>query len=297
MRREPNACRVAVVVASTARPDALGQLIAHLSWQTLPPAALVLSVVTERDLPETLPEGVQVVRGGKGLPAQRNRGLEMVLDAADVVAFFDDDYIPSIRAIEGIAALFDARPDLIGANGRLLADGINGPGIPYEAAAALVGEFDRAPPQPLQIEREIGALYGCQMAYRLAAIRDVRFDEQLPLYGWLEDLDFGARLKTRGRMVRCNAFVGVHRGAKGGRTSGVRLGYSQVVNPIYLSRKGTLKGWYARRHIWRHLLANHCKSIWPEPWVDRAGRARGNWLGLWELAIRRAHPMRILELD
>jgi GT2 family glycosyltransferase len=297
MNDAPITCRVAVVVASTGRPRDLGQLIAHLSRQTLAPAKIVLSVVADRDLPEPLPDGVQVVMGGKGLPAQRNRGLETVFDVADVVAFFDDDYVPSIRAVEGIAKLFDAYPDLIGANGRLLADGINTAGISYEEAAALVEEFDRAPAPPPQIERQIGALYGCQMAYRLSAIREVRFDEQLPLYGWLEDLDFGVRLKGRGRMVRCDAFVGVHRGAKGGRTSGVRLGYSQVVNPIYLTRKGTLKGWYGRRHIWRHFLANHVKAISPEPWVDRAGRAKGNWLGLWELATGRAHPMRILEID
>jgi hypothetical protein len=83
---------------------------------------------------------------------------------------------------------------------------------------------------------------------------------------------------------------------KFGRGSGLRLGYSQVVNPVYLGRKGTYPWNRALRSIARHLLLNLLRSPFPEPWVDRWGRLRGNALGLWDLLRGRAHPGRVLEL-
>jgi hypothetical protein len=76
----------------------------------------------------------------------------------------------------------------------------------------------------------------------------------------------------------------------------VRFGYSQVVNPVYLARRGRCS-W--RRALWtmgRNLAANLLRGVRPEPWVDRRGRLRGNMLGLWELARGRARPERILSL-
>jgi GT2 family glycosyltransferase len=121
--------------------------------------------------------------------------------------------------------------------------------------------------------------YGCNMAVRLAPVREhrIRFDERLPLYGWQEDVDLSRRLAQFGAVVRMEAARGVHLGAKSGRGSGVRLGYSQVANPIYLARKRM--GYPLRRavnHIARNLLSNIVRSTWPESYVDRRGRLRGN---------------------
>jgi hypothetical protein len=134
------------------------------------------------------------------------------------------------------------------------------------------------------------------MAYRSAMIAGERFDEALPLYGWQEDIDFAARMRKHGRTVKTNAFVGVHRGVKGGRGSGVRLGYSQIANPLYLVRKRTLRPKTARRMIWRQFAVNHIRALRPEPWVDRLGRARGNWLAIFDALRGKLHPMRMLEL-
>ena len=68
----------------------------------------------------------------------------------------------------------------------------------------------------------------------------VRFDENLPLYGWAEDVDFCRQLATYGRIVENARTTGVHLGSNSGRTSGVCFGYSQIANPLYLWRKGTL---------------------------------------------------------
>ena len=89
----------------------------------------------------------------------------------------------------------------------------------------------------------------------------------------------------------------VHCGEKRGRErSGRRLGYSQVCNPVYLLRKATLPRQIAVRMILRNLLANHAKLFRPEPWIDRQGRAAGNWLAIRDVLRGRVDPHRILEL-
>ena len=93
-----------------------------------------------------------------------------------------------------------------------------------------------------------------------------------------------------GSIVSTNAFAGVHRGATGGRTPGRALGYSQIVNPIYLVRKGTMSAAYATKLMTKNLIANHVRALRPEPHVDRLGRARGNWLGIVDVLRRKDRP-------
>jgi GT2 family glycosyltransferase len=141
--------------------------------------------------------------------------------------------------------------------------------------------------------------YGCNMALRLDVVRAhaLRFDERLPLYAWYEDIDLCRRLASHGgEIVEVAAASGVHLGVKHGRTSGKRLGYSQVVNPLYLWRKGSYPLDRALRSIGRHLLINGVRSLRPEPWVDRRGRLVGNSLALLDIMRGRAVPERILDL-
>ena len=105
----------------------------------------------------------------------------------------------------------------------------------------------------------------------------------LPLYGWLEDVDFSRQLAPFGKIIRNEGMIGVHLGSKGGRGSGVRTGYSQIANPLYLWRKGTLRLDRALIQMCRNILANYAKLMRPEPWVDRRGRALGNALGFRDL--------------
>ncbi len=289
---------VAIVIASTGRPEEVGQLLGHLARQTRQAAKVVLSVVNASDLPAEVPEGILVVSGDKGSTTQRNRGMELVLGQADIIAFLDDDYLPSRRAVQGIVDLFSACPDVVGANGALLADGINSAGISYGDAVAMIDQYDALAARPDTGSLvDLDGLYGCNMAYRAAAIGEVRFDEALPLYAWQEDIDFAAQLRPHGRIVKCQAFAGVHRGVKGARTSGRRFGYSQVVNPIYLARKGTMPASFAFKIIARNVLANLVRVWKPEPWVDRMGRLTGNWMGFADTLTGRAHPKRILQID
>jgi len=125
---------------------------------------------------------------------------------------------------------------------------------------------------------------------------DIRFDENLPLYGWLEDLDFSARLRAKGRIVETSRCVGVHLGVKNGRSPGRQIGYSHIANPLYLARKGSI-GWRrAFSMAGKVLVANSVRVFAPEPFIDRRGRLSGNLRALGDLVTGRLHPMRVLDL-
>lgn len=289
--------RVAVIIASTGRPECVANVLTDLRRQTVAPSRIILSVTSARDLPPPHTRtGAEVVLARRGLPAQRNAGLDHLGDDADVVVFFDDDFVPSRHALAGIAMLFAEHRAIVGATGVVLADGIKTPGIPYVRAETIVAAHDRKGARLSTLLHDVPDLYGCNMAYRLSALDGLRFDERLKLYGWQEDVDFAVQVSRRGRTVKTDAFVGVHLGTKGGRTSGVRLGYSQVHNPLYLWRKGTMPRAKALRLMVRNVASNHARSLWPEPWVDRIGRVRGNWLGLADVLRGRLTPERIEDL-
>lgn len=292
--------RLALIVASRGRPDCVARFAERLAVQTRAPDRLIFSVADPADLPQDLPQDLpaqaEIVTGGAGLAAQRNRGLERILGDCEIVAFFDDDFVPSCHALEGIQRIFLAWPDVVGATGRVLADGVSSAGIPLAEAEHLVDAADAAGPGDLRVRADLDGLYGCNMAFRTGAIGATRFDERLPLYGWQEDVDFAARLLPRGRLVLTHAFGGVHCGVKTGRTPGLRLGYSQVANPVYLARKGSMRPFRSARLIARNLIANHLRALAPEPWVDRRGRLRGNWLALVHALSGQLDPEHVLRL-
>lgn len=285
--------RIAVVVASINRAEEIGQLLLALKAQTLQPSVIVLSVVKAEDLPVGLAPEIEIVMGSAGLAAQRNRGLELVLERSDAVVFFDDDFMPARDSLSGISRFFTCVPEAVGCTGLVLRDGVNEGGISYETALEIVRDFEARPELPLKNDDFLFA-YGCNMAFRTAAIGNLRWDENLPLYGWQEDMDFAGQIAVKGKVIRTNAFAGVHRGVNKGRSTGLRLGFSQIVNPAYLVRKGTMRPKKAATLMFRNLVANHVKVFRPEPHIDRRGRLAGNWLGLFHLLRGRADPTAVL---
>jgi GT2 family glycosyltransferase len=289
------ALRVAVIVASLGRAQMLGELLDDLARQSRRADRIVLSVTTRDDLPANLDRHTMVehIISPKGSCVQRNRAIDHIEGQCDIIFFCDDDYVPSRFAIERVAALFAQHSEIAGATGHLLADGVNSPGIDTADAHAMLSAYDDRAAPPIVPYRDLAGLYGCNMAFRAAAIGDVRFDERLRLYGWQEDIDFSVRVQPRGRIVKTFAFAGVHCGVKAGRSPGVKLGYSQVVNPAYLVRKGTM-GWrFALNIALRNMSANHFRALDAEPWVDRIGRVRGNWIGVFDVLRGRLTPERV----
>jgi hypothetical protein len=292
---------IVVGIATSGRREVLAQTISILAEQTRLPDWLVICPAATDDVDDlslrSFPKPTLVVIGPIGLPAQRNKILSAA-SKADIIVFFDDDFFADARYIENLENIFLVRPDVIAATGVLFADGARGPGLSIEAGLKIIQSSSNPSDETAGIVECYGT-YGCNMAFRLKPIvrHDIVFDENLPLYGWQEDIDFSQRILPYGRIVKSAALRGVHLGIKFGRTSGVRLGYSQIANPIYLNRKGSMPWRHANKLIWRNIAANVVRSFCPEPWIDRRGRLKGNIMALIDIVIGRSSPGRILELD
>jgi GT2 family glycosyltransferase len=302
-----------VIVATKGRPAETRILLDFLADQEARPDAVYVVGAAKADLPDI--SGHPLLAGSRlvltiaptaGLTAQRNAGIEALLaDAPDersgerwFASFFDDDFRPHRAWLRECEALFVSAPEVAGMTGQVLADGVKGRSVSEaDALRYLSGERPREPHWSSGPERhEVGCAYGCNMAFTGEALRNCRFDEALPLYGWQEDYDFTSRARRFGVIVYEPGCLGVHLGVRNGRVSGVRFGYSQIANPIYLARKHTMVPRHARRFIWRNLLSNLYHSVRGNGLFDYRGRLKGNFLAFADIARGSIHPRRILEL-
>ena len=286
--------RMAVGIASAGRPSILQETVDYLT--ALPDQAkrLIVCVPAIDDaagLADRL--DVEVIVGSRGLTSQRNRIIQAAAADTDVLIFLDDDFIPAAAFLSRMAAVFAANPDVAIATGEVLADGILDGGLSMSNALQVLETAAEGAEQVTEVYNA----YGCNMAVRLSPILEhaLAFDEQLPLYGWLEDVDFSRSIARYGRSVRVEGARGVHLGVRSGRQPGRRLGYSQVANPVYLIRKGTMSKGRAITQIGRNILANMRGLLFNDRLIDRWGRLNGNLLALSDLLVGRASPSHILE--
>lgn len=291
--------KIIVGIATAGRREVLSQTLLHLTRQDRKPDAILVCPSSPDDVDETFAETlsvpVTIVAGERGLTKQRNAILSAI-DAGDLLVFFDDDFLPQADFLENAETLFLKEGDIVVATGLVLADGIHGPGIPVKEGLEIL-ERDRAAGSQATLEPVYNA-YGCNMVFRLSAIEadGTRFDERLPLYGWQEDVDFCRRLARYGRIVRSSDLRGVHLGNKRGRTSGLRFGYSQVANPLYLFRKGSVSLKWTLHLMGSNVAANTIGSLRSQGLVDRRGRLKGNLIAFADLLRGRIDPLRMLEL-
>jgi GT2 family glycosyltransferase len=284
--------RIIVAIATVGRADLTRQTVDALADQTRPPDGIIVVGAGTDDIRD-----VECARGDpkvlisrRGSCSQRNEALDIARGDAEIVVFLDDDFVPALDFLENVENIFEESPDIVGVTGELIADGIHSTGYTVEEAQELIDKRS-SDVDPVFLPRQ--ALYGCNMAIRLSAAEGLMFDETLPLYGWLEDIDFTYQLGSRGRLISTALVTGVHLGTKGGRTSGKRAGYSQVANVIYLWRKGTMQPGLGEQLMRQNLLSNLVRSIRPEPHIDRRGRLWGNLVALKDLAFGRIDPRRI----
>ncbi|MDJ1157077.1 glycosyltransferase [Chelatococcus sp. SYSU_G07232] len=289
--------KLVVIIPTLGRGNILRKTLAHLEHQRRLPDEVIVSAPDETHVePQTFTRlRVSHVFGATGLCAQRNRALSCVLPRFDIITFFDDDFLPAHDYLQKVVTEFAGNPDWAVVMGRVVADGARTQGLSFEEGLAALRRAEDGCPPEREIVDHPGA-YGCNMSIRAAQIGDLRFDERLVLYGWQEDIDFTGQLRRRGRVVAVSTLIGVHLGLKTGKGSGLRLGYSQVVNPIYLMRKGTMGMGFGLELMSRNIAANILRSLRPEPYVDRRGRLRGNLLGLYHVARGRIEPEHILQL-
>lgn len=301
-----------VVVATKGRSKQTYTLLDFLTRQSSPPAHIAVVGSEAKDIEglaahPSVASGLTSIRlASAGATIQRNAGLDALqskvthLPVNDwFVAFFDDDFRPADDWLENASSVFSKQADVVGINGLVLADGVSSEfGISEEDAARYISgekpsDKDRVP-QPEA--KPLTGLYGCNMAYRGIAAQTLRFDEQLPMYAWQEDIDFSSRSRQFGRLVLLSACRGVHLGVSSGRTSGVRFGYSQIANPIFLMKKGTMSKTMGFKLMSKNILSNLIKTALRVRIKDFPGRLRGNLRASLDLLSGKLHPMRAVDL-
>lgn len=285
---------ITVGIATTRRPDQVTLTLQQWGKQQRLPDRVVVCPAAPEDIDHaalrSLPFEVEVVYGGKGLCIQRN-AIMAHCPTTSLIGFFDDDYYPARDYLSHAERIFSEHPSLVVLTNHPMLDGARGAGVSHEQARYWSEAWLQDPPARYELMPTYGG-YGCNMVIKASVARanHVVFDERLPGYGWLEDIDFTRRLSDYGEIAVSRYLEGVHLGTKSGRQNGVRLGYSQVINPLYMVRKGSLSVSYAFDHVARNVAANTIRSFAPEPWVDRRGRLMGNVLAFCHVLRGRVDP-------
>ena len=296
-----------VIIATRGRASVVAELLSQLERQSLAPVHVVVVGAGSEDLPTSVSAAFQldmISTGAPGLTRQRNAGVALLRHKGLLqrrgafVVFFDDDFRPAKDWLAEAARALDADPDLTGLTGLVVADGVKDrPISEADAHAYLLG---LQPPRPhwsqVKQAHNVESLYGCNMAISTAAVGVCHFDEELPLYGWQEDCDYSGQLRRLGKTQIIPACRGVHLGSRSGRVSGVRMGYSQVANPIWISKKGNMTRLRMIRFIARAFASNIIKSLLRVGNVDHWGRLRGNMLALQDLVVGRCRPEHVTRI-
>lgn len=301
-----------VVIATKGRAKETYILLDYLTRQTLMPSHIIVVGSEPRDVDDLdkhplASEGkISILLSKAGLTIQRNAGLDALASHVEsllpndwFVVFFDDDFRPATNWLENAAMAMQGWQELAGLTGHVLADGVKSEfGISEQDAQNYLSGV-KAPRSHCSNSAEIKVLqglYGCNMAFRGSVANSSRFDENLPLYGWQEDYDFANRAQRHGTIALVPTCKGVHLGASSGRTSGVRFGYSQIANPIYLVKKGTMSWRKAGVLMSKNIAANLTQTLAGVRIKDFPGRLRGNLRASIHLLSGKLDPLHVLEI-
>ena len=270
------------IIPSTNRAAVLHDTVVSLLAQTERPAEIVLAIVDAGTdiLPATraIPI-VRVVISAKGSVQQRNTALDHLDPSCTLVTFFDDDVELHPDYLCNCRAFMAGHPEVAGISGRAIADGTLIGEISRVRAVNLIREFD----EPQFRHRVWFGMTGFDMTVRRDVADRVRFDDRLRLYALYEDFDFSVRCRRFGTIMSVDQCVLVHLRTGSARISPVRLGYAQLVNPLYLCWKGSHAWYHAARICARSLLGNMLGSLTVRQGIsrrERRGRLWGNALGI-----------------
>jgi hypothetical protein len=260
-RRESCRATVEAVFRQAVAPDA----VEPGDWGDAPPEPRVL-----------------VVFGAAGLTRQRNRGIAALDPRCEIVTMLDDDVELPADYFQSVQRLFQQRPDVA----LCFASVREAARISRDQARQILDQW------PARVEFREGACgLGCSMSFRRSVADQIKFDERLPLYGWLEDADFAARARPFGKQGTSESCRTIHLVEPKMRLSGVRFGFAQIMNPFYLWRKGSVS--------FKEILLQHwikaCGSnllgfVRRDPAIDRWGRLRGNFYAFSLILRGRVEP-------
>lgn len=280
------------IIPSTSRASVLHETVISLLNQTRKPDEILISVVDpERDIlkPTLMAPGVRVVAGPRGSVQQRNTAIDGLRADCTLVSFFDDDVELHPEYLFHCCSFMREHPEAVGMSGNPVADG------------TLIGEIGR--PEAVRMLTGLStssygyepryAMSGFDMTVRRNTVDRTRFDERLSLYALYEDFDFSVRCKRFGLLMTVDRCLLVHLRTGASRMSAVRLGYAQLVNPLYLWQKGSQEWYPTLRICARNLTGNALGCFVARRGITRSERRKrlwGNALGLRDILLSGPQP-------
>nr|WP_284314168.1 HlyD family efflux transporter periplasmic adaptor subunit [Labrys miyagiensis] len=120
--------KIAIAIATAGRREVLADTVLFMRNQERPPEEFLICRARPEDADvETLRQAhPQLVTVSSPVGLCRQRNVLMAASNADVMVFFDDDFLPDADFLVEIEKLFHANPDVAIATGCVLADGIRG---------------------------------------------------------------------------------------------------------------------------------------------------------------------------
>jgi glycosyltransferase involved in cell wall biosynthesis len=131
--------KIAVGIPTVGRSTVLSDTLRELAQQSRQPDRVVVCGTSPTDMTGAVDArpGVTLLQVPAGLPRQRNAILNEMHDV-DVVVFFDDDFIPHPAYLQMIERHMAQDQRIVVATGRVLADGIGGPGLTFAQGRAII---------------------------------------------------------------------------------------------------------------------------------------------------------------
>jgi glycosyltransferase involved in cell wall biosynthesis len=276
---------LAVIIPTLGRRKTLAETLQSVLRQTEIPDQIIVSASQQSDVDEATAADARfrVTYGHPGTTCQRNRGIDALDPKAEIVCMLDDDVELRDDYFAYVKKLFVDRPDVAGFSGSVFTyDGRS-----REQAKQVLR--DRKIDDTFS-EGKIGI--GCAMNIRRSVLDKVRFDERLALYGRLEDADFSARSLHLGKQGSYHACPVAHLVEPQARLPGKQYGFSQVMNPFYLYRKGSVLSFWevVKSHWWIAFGSNTWGVVTRRQNRDYWGRLRGNFLAIWLIVRGRVEP-------
>jgi GT2 family glycosyltransferase len=236
---------IAIVICTYRRGPILAETLESIA--TLDPAPTDILVVDgdpdESASAYATDAGARYLTTQNGLTRQRNVALGAV--NADVVLFLDDDVAVQSDLIARLRRAY-ADESVVGACGKVVEPdprrfGAKTARIRRRLLGGMQGTFTRVgyPRYVLDVDTsmDVEVMQGCYMSARLAAARQIGFDDAVP--GWIagEDEDFSYRLSRLGRIRYLADAVVVHRKTGFLSADGRAFGRNVVRFRWYLYRK------------------------------------------------------------
>jgi GT2 family glycosyltransferase len=256
---------VSIIIPTRNRPRNSEDLLQSILQQTQPPLEVIIVDDSDNDLTKNLVKQYEgeftkigskfkYIKGPKdGLPAARNLGVKFA--EGDLILFLDDDTLLEKNVIQTLIFFFEKNPKALGVQPRILNVGGSSSDskhvlslfqysilkvfmLTYSAENKLSVRRSGMSIFPSTLTRVIAAqrLFGCCFCVKREIFTNFKFDENLKLWAYMEDLDFSYRVykKNPDSLFAIPYAKVVHKHSPEGRISSKTTIYMSIIYWFYI---------------------------------------------------------------